>query len=426
MREPLENALPRCGGELARAFGVLVRKLGAARPEKEEQLRAMRARQKRRIAQSLRDRDRLGHLPLGVRGAAKLLKTHALGEASARRRALHSRRRRRIQGGFIPLEGLVVSPAPEGGEAEAPLDVRETDEIICAHGVLAGAFPQRDGRIVFAEPLSRTGEPFDDRGFRGGIGAPASRELERGGEVARRLAIGVFRERVSPGQREVAGRLRRDVARIRTGKMVGELIGVLVGGAVIVTLERIGDGRVKEPGAREAHLLIDHVAKDRMGEVVHDAIVLSSLLENVLRAQLVDRLHQSRARHRDYRVERIVRRPRANDRGHRRDALCIGCQAIEACHDRFANSPRKIQVGDFPAVPGSVALVETPRAHERLERLLDKERISTRPPVEQRGELARHGIGHAEDSVHELVSGRARQRAQMMLARCSQPHERLP
>ena len=286
--------------------------------------------------------------------------------------------------------------------------------------------------MVFAEPLPRARQSLEHRGAQAhslvAVVRPAAgvELLERRLEILRRGAVRVALERASSRLREIAERLAMRRARAGAREVVRQLVGVRRCALAVHALQRIRDLGVESLRPRAAERRVHDVAHERVREIV--LVVAGGLValhEQPRAPQLVERLEDHLVRLTAHRAQRGVPHARSEHRGEIEQRARRAAEPLDASQHRVAYGARQRDRLDVPSRPPSVALLQLPRLDERLDRLLDEERIAARPLVQHRREAAHDVGGHLERAPHQLERLLGRQRRDPLDARRTQRDQRL-
>jgi hypothetical protein len=162
-----------------------------------------------------------------------------------------------------------------------------------------------------------------------------------------------------------------------------------------------------------------------MLEVVAHDVGVDFLDDDVMLPQLVERRQQLLLRHCADRGDHLVCRACADHRREIRDRPRSRRQPRQSRDHGIADRARQLQCLDLPSDPGAARLTQPAGLDQRLQRLIDEERIAARPAVQQRRELLRHRFVHAEHRMHQLVDRRARERREAYQTRAAHRRQRL-
>src|SRR6476620_9718097 len=98
---------------------------------------------------------------------------------------------------------------------------------------------------------------------------------------------------------------------------------------------------------------------------------------------------------------------------------------MDAREEQVADVCGKLEIVELPSVPGSVTLPQPARSNQRLDRLLEKERVSASGSVQHPREFANGVLGRAEHAAKQLGRGALREARELLRARETNANERL-
>ena len=207
--------------------------------------------------------------------------------------------------------------------------------------------------------------------------------------------------------------------------MERELVGVIECRVAIMALEGFAYRRVQKPRACLSQLGVDHLLEQRMGEIVVDRVDASCLRQYSLSEQLVDTGDDiDLGQPGDFR-QRLIGGARADHRGEIRERSRFRRQAVDSSFQDVANRGRELESLHLPTGPAPVFLRQRPGIDQRLESLLDEERIATSPVVQHRREMMGHGLLDSESLLDDFLHLLLFERIELPHREASEARERL-
>ncbi len=180
---------------------------------------------------------------------------------------------------------ILVAATPIRCEADASLNCRDACDVVRGFGGFKRAAPERGGRGVLTEALTRLRKVLHERLFVDEWIVHCCTccpivLIERGREIVGCFAIGMALQREPASRRQIAHGLLRQTARVGTRIVICELVGVFVRAFAVEPLERLGDRSVQQVRPRDAECTVQNVAHERMRKFVPDGAFFGGLREH--------------------------------------------------------------------------------------------------------------------------------------------------
>ena len=176
---------------------------------------------------------------------------------------------------------------------------------------------------------------------------------------------------------------------------------------------------------RLAELPVHRVAQQWVREVVHDVLPLVRLDQHVCAPQLRNGAQQLFGGEIADGAKHVVGNANPDDRRQLRHGERLPREPLDAREKEITDVGGQLKILQLPAVPASIPLAQPSGANERLDRLLEKERIAAGRSVQPARELAHRVLCRAEHTSEQLRRGTRRQSCELLRRRESDADERV-